>query len=117
VMLMLVHTRTLLCAYMHAHTYLLAVTLKHSHSHINALVHRYAHTRALLLAVMCTYTSTHSMRNPYTTDTVLKCPAGEQMLMNMITTPTIFDAWKIDCNSVQSMYNGTRYYARTTHSC
>ena len=30
------------------------------------------------------------------------------MLMNMSMTPTTFDAWKIDCNSVQSMYNGTR---------
>jgi hypothetical protein len=39
------------------------------------------------------------------------------MLMNMSTTPTRFDAWKIDCNSVQSMYNGTRYYTRTTHTC
>jgi hypothetical protein len=28
--------------------------------------------------------------------------------MNMSTTPTTFDAWKIDCNSVQSMDNGTR---------
>ena len=39
------------------------------------------------------------------------------MLMNMSMTPTTFDAWKIDCNSVQSMDNGTRYYARATHAC
>jgi hypothetical protein len=39
------------------------------------------------------------------------------MLKNMSTTPTKFDAWKIVCNSVQSMDNGTRYYTRTTHTC
>jgi hypothetical protein len=41
-------------------------------------------------------------------DTVLQCPEGEQMVMNMSTTPTTFPSWAIDCNSVQSMDNGTR---------
>ena len=75
-----------------------------------------SYTHALILAVYARTPVLTPCVHPYTTDTVLKCPAGEQMLMNMSMTPTTFDAWKIDCNSVQSMYNGTRYYTRTAHA-
>jgi hypothetical protein len=119
------------CSHMLVRCALLCACMRiHTHSHTHTLARTHALMRSYT-AMQCSYTGAHiSSRiyartpvltprvRPYTcTDTVLQCPAGEQMLQNTSMTPTTFAEWKIDCNSVQSMDDGTRYYTRTAPTC
>jgi hypothetical protein len=41
-------------------------------------------------------------------NTLMQCPAGEQMLYNVSTDSTTFNGWSIDCNQVRSLDNGSQ---------
>jgi hypothetical protein len=105
---MLVHARTPLCAYMHAHTYSQPHSNTHTHASMLARTPLCSYTGAQISSHMHGHQVLTAFVHSYTAGTVLQCPAGEHILMHMSTTPTTFDAWKIDCGSVQSMNNGTQ---------